>query len=135
MRIAWRGTRPGDLPRALIAAAAIASGLLLAPITGELARWLPECRFHRLTGWACPSCGATRATLALARGELVAAVSWNPLIAVTFATVALAGLAAPLVVVLVRRVPVMSGGLSAKGWWLLVAMILANWAYLVATGV
>lgn len=36
------------------------------------------CPFRLVTGWPCPSCGATRAVLLLLRGEVSAAFLMNP---------------------------------------------------------
>ncbi len=45
----------------------------------------PVCHLRRLSGVPCPTCGSTRATLALAKGDLLGAIAWNPwLIAVYF---------------------------------------------------
>lgn len=41
---------------------------------------MPACLFHSLTGWNCPGCGSTRALHQLARGHLVTALGFNPLI-------------------------------------------------------
>jgi hypothetical protein len=38
------------------------------------------CVFHAVTGWDCPLCGGTRLGAALLRGEVAAAVAWNPLV-------------------------------------------------------
>lgn len=38
------------------------------------------CLFKGLSGHPCPTCGSTRAVLALARGDLKAALAWNPLL-------------------------------------------------------
>jgi len=40
---------------------------------------LPSCIFQGWTGWPCPTCGSTRAGLALADGEIFAAFSLQPL--------------------------------------------------------
>jgi hypothetical protein len=53
----------------------------------ELPRLL--CPFREITGIPCVGCGGTRAMLALARGDLQAAFSWNPLVA----SAAIAGVA------------------------------------------
>lgn len=39
----------------------------------------PPCHIKRLTGFNCLSCGATRSTLALIRGDIRTAVWYNPL--------------------------------------------------------
>lgn len=52
----------------------------------EGAWWLPSCTLNDLTGLYCPSCGNTRATQALLRGDLALAWRQNPafLIALPF---------------------------------------------------
>lgn len=57
------------------AAAAAAGYLATIDVTG--AGWWPGCVFHQLTGLDCPGCGGTRAVLALARGDLLAAAGHN----------------------------------------------------------
>lgn len=39
------------------------------------------CLFHHATGFACPACGLTRATAALAKGRFAEALRWHPLAA------------------------------------------------------
>jgi hypothetical protein len=43
----------------------------------------PVCLFHRLTGWNCPGCGATRALYALLHGDFGAAFRDNALFVLT----------------------------------------------------
>lgn len=57
------------------AAAAVVVGLSWDFIS----RFVPPCMFETLTGWNCLSCGATRATFALAHGDLVTAFYYHPL--------------------------------------------------------
>lgn len=40
----------------------------------------PACAFHRLTGWNCPGCGATRGLHALLHGRLTEALHDNALL-------------------------------------------------------
>lgn len=40
--------------------------------------FLPSCLFHRLTGFACPGCGMTRATHAMLNGRLGEALTFHP---------------------------------------------------------
>ena len=42
--------------------------------------FFPPCLFHRLTGWSCPGCGATRAAHELLHGNLAAAWRDNALL-------------------------------------------------------
>jgi hypothetical protein len=41
---------------------------------------MPECQFHRLTGWHCTGCGARRAIMLMARGEWGLALRMNALL-------------------------------------------------------
>ena len=43
------------------------------------------CPFALITGTACPGCGLTRATLALGRGDMGAAMAFHPLVLVVLA--------------------------------------------------
>jgi hypothetical protein len=45
----------------------------------------PVCSFHRLTGWNCPGCGATRAVYALLHGRWAVAWHDNALLLLTLA--------------------------------------------------
>jgi hypothetical protein len=51
----------------------------------------PVCQFHRLTGWNCPGCGATRALYALLHGNFSAALRDNALAVVGLAAAAVRG--------------------------------------------
>lgn len=64
----------------------------------------PGCLFHRLTGWDCPGCGATRSTFALLKGDFLVAWRMNPL----FCLLLLAGL-----ITLLAMLHARSRGLSA----------------------
>jgi hypothetical protein len=57
-------------------------GFLLARFAAPIFALLPSCTFRAAVGLPCPSCGATRAGLALARGELLTAFAYNPLFVV-----------------------------------------------------
>lgn len=133
--VAWRAARPGDVRRALAWAGIVVLAVALAPLAGAASAFLPECNFHRWTGVACPSCGATRALLALARGRVGAAFGWNPLVVLLAAALAVGAVATPIVVAAARRVPVLAGPVPRAAWWILVAAVAANWAYLVLAGV
>jgi len=51
--------------------------------------WLPECMFHRMTGWYCAGCGMTRASYCLMHLRFGAAFRYNPLGVILLPLVAL----------------------------------------------
>lgn len=53
--------------------------LIAAAWSLPLDRLLPACIFRSMTGLSCPTCGATRALLHFSRGELLDALSMNPI--------------------------------------------------------
>lgn len=95
------------------------------------------CGFKHLTGLPCPGCGATRSLAALAQLDVLRAFSMNPLVALVAA-------AAPALVPgawldarfnhgrAVRRV--IRFCCDRKFTWLLVALVVINWAYLLLAG-
>ncbi len=99
-----------------------------------LGRWLvlmPACLFHQLTGLPCPTCGATRATLAFAQGDWLAALQWNPVIVLIYAAL----LAASVLMILLALInkPLGSRGLEAaltRARWWMAGAVAANWIYL-----
>jgi len=86
------------------------------------------CMFRRLTGVPCATCGGTRATMALARGELDVAWAFNPLVTVLLVTLPL--LALWRATFGRRRSP-----LGRKGQRVVIVVLLAalaiNWVYVV----
>ena len=94
------------------------------------------CPLHRFCGVPCPTCGTTRAAFALARGDFAAAFALNPL------TMSLLCFALPPIAChaalrgadatarLLRRI-----SRSAVFWTFAVLAIMANWLYLLTSGV
>ncbi|MDQ7008534.1 MAG: DUF2752 domain-containing protein [Acidobacteriota bacterium] len=123
-----------EIVLALVSVAALAAAVLL-PLD-LLASWLPPCRFHAWTGFACPSCGVTRGLLALRAGKLGTALAWNPLLV----GLALAGAVYGLLswVIWLLRLPRLRiglrGGARRRAWWLAGAAVLLNWVWLVMRG-
>ncbi len=112
-------------------------GAILLPLDA-LARVLPPCTFHRLTGRPCLTCGTTRVLLALARGRIAAALAWNPLVAgFTIAFLAWTPVAAAQWLFRLPRWRI--GFAGARARWtavlLVVVMLALDWAYLVWRGV
>jgi type IV secretory pathway TrbD component len=92
------------------------------------------CPLRRLTGIPCPTCGATRAALALVRGELAAALGFHPLVTVLLLGAGLYALAAGISLLMTRRIPVVRA--SAKTWrrvaGILLLLAAASWACQIA---
>lgn len=89
------------------------------------------CLLQRTTGTPCPTCGATRAGLALARLDVAAALALNPLMTVIYL-----GVGAWLFTrtVLARRVVVTAP--PRARWCLFIAAVLLmglNWIYILRT--
>jgi hypothetical protein len=110
--------------------AASAFALAVLPFAPRFAVALPGCPLRRWTGIPCPTCGGTRAVVSLAGGDVVGALSLNPLVTVGAVAFVAFGLAAPLWLALGGKVPELS---SLPPWVrvALVAALLASWAWVV----
>lgn len=97
---------------------------------------LPRCVFKTLTGLPCPSCGVTRAVIALSRGQLGQGLFMNPLAAIACGAALLYFVYAAAVLAL--RLPRLRPVLTPAGGRALrvatVAAIAINWVWLIATG-
>ncbi|MGA7991105.1 MAG: DUF2752 domain-containing protein, partial [Thermoanaerobaculia bacterium] len=94
---------PGRQLAFLWGGAALACAAVV-PFAGDVAARAPACAFHALTGVACPTCGGTRALLALTRLDIGAALAWNPLVALAALFFIVGGLVALARAVLGRGV-------------------------------
>ena len=93
-----------------------------------------ECGFRRLTGYPCPSCGATRAWILVAALRFREAFRLSPLAALLFLGIVLyVPYALGTLVLRTRRVRIT--GVSRKGWrrvvLVLAALVMINWAYMI----
>ena len=109
--------------------------LLSAKRAEQLAQTLPGCTFKALVGIPCPSCGVTRATLALANLDIGVALRINPLTTVLLMAFVAGGLVAGLSALRGRPLREPRWNLSPVERLGLVAVVVANWAYLVSRGV
>jgi hypothetical protein len=93
------------------------------------------CAFKAITGLPCPTCGSTRAAADLARLDLAGGFSMNPLAVVAIGLLGAWGLADLLLMARGRALALEVGPAVARGLRAgAVVAIVANWAYLIATG-
>ena len=107
-------------------------GAAAAPFARALAAGAPACAFRSLTGIPCPTCGGTRALLALGRLDVFAALAWNPLV-----TLATALFFAGGAIALVRALRGQGVPDPAPPRWAgaaAAAAFAANWAFVVVAG-
>ena len=124
--------RPGDAP--LVRQLALAT-LVVLPVGLWWLRQFPSalspCLMRTVWGVPCPTCGGTRAVLAMSQGRLLDAIATNPLITIsTLALLAWAvgGLAATLVPRW-RRTVEASPGEGRRFALVMFAAILASWLW------
>ncbi|HQR47294.1 MAG TPA: DUF2752 domain-containing protein [Thermoanaerobaculia bacterium] len=113
---------------------AAALGLLvLSPAARLVAPGLPPCFFHSVTGLPCPTCGGTRAALALLEGDVALALHLNPLVTAALALLVGGGLLAGLVALAGRGVKEPA---RLPGWTraAVVLLLAANWLWLIVDG-
>ncbi|MEE8524519.1 MAG: DUF2752 domain-containing protein [Thermoanaerobaculia bacterium] len=123
-----------DRKLAFLWLAAAAGLVLLSPAAPWIASGLWGCPFKGLTGFACPLCGTTRAAVALAKLDPVGAFAHYPLPTLAWILFLVGGLVVGWLAW--RRRPLPRLGIMPA--WLkagLVAAVLLNWAYSIATGV
>jgi len=93
----------------------------------------PTCVFKRVTTQPCPTCGSGRGSLALLRGNVTAALTFNPLY---FTLLGLAGMLLGLRLIFARKFEL---ALSPWGrriaWGVFLTVVAANWVYLIHTGI
>lgn len=137
MTIAWRLLRDGEIDHERVWLAVglltVLAGLLVSALAG-----MPPlvCPLKAVTGLPCPTCGATRAGLALLAGRPLDAVRLNPLMAVASVLgVGWAAYAATAVGMGPRRLRVVCSerDLTLARWTSAMA-VAACWTFLVMDG-
>jgi len=85
-RLKWAAWSPSVFFGAVVLAlVAVGGGLVIYFFDPSQNPFYPGCAFHRLTGWNCPGCGATRALYALLHGRWQVAWRDNALFLLTAA--------------------------------------------------
>ena len=133
------GTAGGPVARRKLrlrgAAVALACWIVLTGARANLPERLnvPACSFLATTGYPCPSCGMTRAMVAMTRGRIVTALHLHPFSVVLFAgLVILAVFAAGEALTGRDLLTKLRPGL----WWIWAGLagMLAGWAWVLLTG-
>lgn len=136
-KLSKRGAVDHELIWGLLGAAVLCVAVL-AQADRLLARTGYVCAFRQLTGLPCPTCGATRAFCAAGRGRIADAVRVNPLATVGFlALVLYVPYALGSVVLGTRRLRLVGTTRKSRRaiYIALGVLFLANWAYMILTGV
>ncbi len=94
-----------------------------------------DCTFKTWTGIPCPTCGTARAALALAHFDVVGALGRYPLPTLAWIFLIGGGLAAGAMALLGRTPPRIPSRLPVWARAALVAALVVNWVYSIATGV
>ena len=115
---------------------------LLAVLAGLLIFWLPglvaACPLKALTGLPCCSCGATRAFLALVKGDALGALRLNPLFTLIYmgaAAYAVYGFTVVALGLRRIRISITSRPAAIALWAAIPVAVVVNWAYLVCAGI
>jgi Protein of unknown function (DUF2752) len=93
------------------------------------------CTFKSWTGLPCPTCGTTRAAIALAHFDVLGALERYPLPAVGWILFMTGGAVAGVMALLGKTPPAIPNRLPLWARWGFVAVLLLNWMYSIATGV
>jgi hypothetical protein len=107
----------------------------LSPWATLFADSLWSCTFKSLTGIPCPTCGTTRAALALAHFDVLGAFSHYPLPTLGWVLFLGGGLVSASMALAGRTPPAIPNRLPVWARGAIVALVVANWAYSIATGV
>lgn len=136
MRVTWkRAGRFPDIPFFAVALTATWAALAAAATILVRVRDLPPvtlCWWKNLSGIPCPTCGGTRAVLAIIDGRPFEAIRYNPLLVAALCTAA----AWFLIRLVSGRSLSIELARARRGilWILVAGLCAANWAYLIARG-
>ena len=134
MRLRLKKRLPGELEFGIIyggiAVLALSAGRAL-PVT----RLFPSCVFKGLTGIPCPTCGSTRSVVYLSQGHVLGSLAANPLLAACLMTALLYFIYSLIArAFTLPRISVSLPGREKDGVRVgAVALVAANWIYLIAT--
>ena len=109
--------------------------VLFSPLAGRLADGMWPCVFKAITGFACPTCGTTRAAVLLSELDVWTALAHYPLPTVGWMVFIGGGMSVLFFALLGRTPPAIPSHLPTWARVSVVSAVLLNWAYSIATGV
>lgn len=137
MTARWRQLSPAESDHERIWGWVVATSALLGLAWLERVGSPPlVCPFRALTGWPCPTCGMTRAMVALLGGDLAGSLRLNPIVPPAVCVMALY---VPYAIVVAHlSLPRLRVRLDVRDWtvlrWVTGAGALALWLFLIADG-
>lgn len=124
--------RPEILVAPAVTFLAVCGLLVVARFYEKLPIQAPPCQLRDLSGIPCLGCGGTRAMMALAEGNLLTAIRFNP--AITFSAFAITGWLIWRLIVFSREGKAPSPLWTRKKVFLVIlgftVLFVANWVYL-----
>ena len=133
-RIDSRSDEPMNRQLAFLWGGVALSLVVSSPWAPEISGALWGCAFKSVTGYACPTCGTTRAAMLLARFDVVSALMHYPLATLGWTFLIVGGFVASTLTLVGKRVPPVPTHLPGWARVSIVLSLLLNWAYLLATG-
>ena len=138
MRLIRRPLIPGEPDPELLWGSVLGASALIGSLWLHAGLPTPLCPLHAVTGLPCPTCGSTRAAIALVHGDLATALAWNPLMTLVMIGAALYVLYAAVVVI--GKIPRLRwtppSRSESRGIRIGVILLISiNWAYLIWHGV
>lgn len=106
----------------------------LSPLGARLAPSLPACPLKAWTGWPCFTCGATRTALELSHFDVLGALAISPLMTLAWIGLIGGGLVAGVAALAGYGLPELPAHISWRWRIGAIAVVLANWLYLVWAG-
>jgi hypothetical protein len=138
MQMVWRRLTPQEIDHEQLWLAVAVTGLTALALTSThvLEIQLPLCPFKTITGLPCPTCGVTRAVMAMTRLDFAAAVAFNPL--AVAAAIAGGLYLVYAAIVLLARLPRFRPRLAPRDLTaarvVVLVVLSVNWIYLVLAG-
>ena len=137
MRFESRAGEKAEPALGVLIGGMVVTAAALAAVWLHLGLPRPVCFFREWTGLPCPTCGSTRMVDALLSGNVLEALSWNPLVFLGMVVFV------PWVLLTATRVAfglpgwrIVLARRERVGLWIAAAVALvAGWAYLVWRGV